>query len=373
MAGRAVKQTWNGRPVDAWLPDKIGRLNVELPTATVRRTERAAAAAVRMGDRAAGPMEVAARLLLRAEGLASSAIEGVHAPIAEVAVAEALPDGVAGDAATAAWVADNLAVVADALAGRGRLKVETLRRWHRRLMRHAPEATLVGRWRDRLGWVGGANPLLAAHVGAPPGRIAGLMDDLAAYVARDDVDAVTQAAIAHAQFEIVHPFADGNGRIGRILVGRILSHRLGVAVPPPVSTQFARDVGGYLSGLILFRQGQVDAWVSWFAEAVETAATRSSDVLEAAVELHSSWRVAVADLRTDAAVRRLVEQLPAHPALTAAKAAELCGVSEQAARGALAQLVERGVLREADASDRRTPGRPPRWWIAHDLLALLGR
>lgn len=371
MAGRTVRQTWNGRPVDAWLPDRVARLHVELPAATVRRTERAAAAVVRMGDRATGPMEVAARLLLRSEGLASSAIEGVRAPIAEVAVAEAAGPG---GAATAAWVADNLAVVADALAGRGRpLRAEMLRRWHRRLMRHAPEATLVGRWRDRLGWVGGANPLLAAHVGAPPGRIAGLVDDLVAYVGRADVDPITQAAVAHAQFEVIHPFADGNGRIGRILVGRILAHRLDVTVPPPVSTQFARDVGGYLAGLTLFRQGQIDPWVAWFAGAVETAATRSGEVLEAAGTLQQRWRDALAGLRADAAARRLVEVLPAHPALTTAGAAELCGVSEQAARAALVQLAERGVLRETEAAARPGPGRPPRWWVAHDLLALLGR
>jgi hypothetical protein len=94
------------------------------------------------------------------------------------------------------------------------------------------------------------------------------MDDLSTFIARDDRDGVTQAALAHAQFETIHPFADGNGRLGRVLIGRILSHRSGVAVPPPVSLIFARDVGGYGDGLTLFRQGLLDHWVQWFAECV---------------------------------------------------------------------------------------------------------
>lgn len=109
-----------------------------------------------------------------------------------------------------------------------------------------------------LGWVGGSTPLVAAHVAAVPEQIPELMDDLFAFVARDDIDPVSQAGIAHAQFETIHPFADGNGRLGRVLIGRILSQRLAVPVPPPISLSFAHDIGGYLSGLTLYRQGFLD-------------------------------------------------------------------------------------------------------------------
>jgi Fic family protein len=239
-------------------------------------------------------------------------------------------------------------------------------------MEHAdlPPA-LVGAWRDRVGWVGGANPLVAALVAAPHTAIPALMEDLFAFVARDNVDPVSQAAVAHAHFEVIHPFADGNGRIGRILVGRILSHRLGVPVPPPVSQQFARDVGGYLSGLTRYRQGDVEGWVSWFADTVETAATRSAQVLDAVADRLASWHQSLSDLRTDAAARRLVDHLPAYPVLNASKAAAVLGVSEQAARTALAQLADRGVLSEATAPLPR-PGRPTRWFVATGILDLLG-
>jgi Fic family protein len=206
-------------------------------------------------------------------------------------------------------------------------------------------------------------------VAAPHEDLPRLMADLFAFVGRDDLDAVTQAAVAHAQFETIHPFADGNGRLGRVLVGRILAHRLGVDVPPPVSLQLARDRGGYLSGLALYRQGHVDTWVRWFAGAVEAAADRSSEVLVAVDDLQVRWARSLASLRLDAAARRLVHHLPSRPAISVAGAAVAAGVSEQAARVAIGQLVERGILREA-APKPFGPGRPRRWWVADDLLAL---
>ena len=370
---RTVIASWEGTPVEAADPAPITPWDPDaLAMSTVRRTERAAAAVRRMGDRETGALEVAARLLLRAEGLASSAIEGLRASAADVALAEAADEE--PGAGTAAWVADNLAVVADALADPRPLTTGMVLGWHRRLMRHSPtiERRHVGAYRDALGWVGGPNPRLAAHVAVPHEAIPGLMDDLVAFVARPDVDPVSLAAIAHAQFETIHPFADGNGRIGRVLIGRILATRVGVAVPPPVSLELARDVGGYQAGLTLYRQDRVDAWVAWFAGAVESAADRSADVLGRVSELLEEWRVATADLRADASARRLVEVLPARPVLSAALAAQLVGVSEQAARGALRELVAREVLLEVADRPRRV-GPPRRWFVAERLLALLGR
>lgn len=371
MSGRTVTVEWNGRKAHAFVPETLAGFAPELSESTVRRTERAAAAVRRVGDLASRGLEVAARLLLRAEGVASSHIEGIDARPDEVAVA-AVDDSIGG---SAAWVADNLAVIDDALAGRGSITTRSLWQWHERLMRHSDLAAEdISRWRNRQGWVGGATPLTAEYVAPPAGEVDRLMDDLVTFMNDETPDPVTHAGIVHAQFETIHPFADGNGRIGRILIARLLRDRLDVPVPPPVSVQFARDVGGYLAGLVLFRQGQVDAWAAWFADAVEHAGQRTVTVLSAVEELLARWADTAGGLRRDAAARRLIPHLARHPVVNAAIVAELLDVSEQSARAALSELETLGVLSEFTSLVRGArPGRPRQWWVADDLLGLLGR
>jgi Fic family protein len=230
-----------------------------------------------------------------------------------------------------------------------------------------------GAWRDRLGWVGGPTPARAAYVAAPHDRIDGLMRDLVDYANTPGHDPVTAAALVHAQFESVHPFADGNGRIGRILIAWMLRRHLGVVVPPPVSVAFLRDVGGYLTGLNRYRTEGPDAWVRWFASTLEHAARSASATLAAVAALVDSWPERLAGIRSDAAARALVEEVVTHPALDVATAVELLGVSAPTARGALETLADRGILRPAEEPGNRTPGRPRTWWVAGDLLALLTR
>lgn len=362
--------TWNGLEVQAVDPPLIADWDPALSAATARSTERAAGAILRFGDRSTGPAEVVARLLLRAEGLASSAIEGLQATAAEVALAEATEES----QSIAAWVADNLAVVAQALSTPVPLTLDVLLDWHTRLMEHSPNVAdhHSGAWRNVLGWVGGPNPKLAAHVAAPAETIPKLMADLMAFINRTDLDPVTQAAIAHAHFETIHPFADGNGRIGRVLIGWIIKTRLGIAVPPPVSLQFAGDIGGYQSALTLNRDDMVEPWVRWFAAAMERSAEDSSTVMGLIGAIQGGWRERVKDLRSDSAGRKLVEHLPSMPVVSAAMAAKTLGVSDQAARLGLEALAARGIVNELERMSATT-GRPTRWWAAEQLLDVIGR
>ncbi|MGI8683668.1 MAG: Fic family protein [Acidimicrobiales bacterium] len=358
-----VTTEWRGRRLEAFVPP--GLLPVpDLSTAAVRASALAEGALGAVDARLRAGLQVPARLLLHAEGVASSRIEEVRAPPAEVAVASADP-AVGG---AAGWVADNLRAVDAALAHQGPLRADDLWDWHRLLMVHADlEPALVGIWRDRIGWVGGATPHLAAFVPPPPELVGALMEDLVAFAQDDRVDPVAHAALVHAQFETIHPFADGNGRIGRILIGWVLQRRLGLAVPPPVSGTFLRDRGGYLTGLTRYRLEGPDGWTIWFARAMEQTAYATEAILGDVADVIAAWPQRLTGLRADAAARRLVPHLSAHPALDVATAASLAGVSEQAARGALDELVARGILRDASTSSGRT-GRPRRWWVAGELL-----
>lgn len=366
---RTTTIDWHGRPIEAADPAPIASVPIELSAPTIRATERAAATVEANVDRGGPGAEVAGRLLLRAEGLSSSAIEGLRASAQAVALAER---GGSGDP-TASWVADNLAVVADALNTEPPLTIDTVLAWHTQLMRHATgfDPAHIGVWRPVLGWIGGGNPFLAAHVASPPDLIAPAMDDLIAFLGRDDIDPVTMAAVAHAQFETIHPFADGNGRIGRVLIGWILATQLDVAVPPPVSTAFARDIGGYTAGLTLYRQGNDDHWIRWFANTVIDAAERTAHVLDSVQFLQAKWHDKASHLRADATARAILDLLAIHPVLSSAVVVESIGVSLAAARLALKQLTELGILTELEpkASGR---GRPTTWWAAQELVTLLG-
>jgi Fic family protein len=236
----------------------------------------------------------------------------------------------------------------------------------------------VGLVRTDQGWIGGTSPLDAHLVTPPPDEVPDLLDDLVTYVNRVDVDAVTQAAVAHAQFEIIHPFADGNGRVGRVLIAWILVRRLALVTPPPVSTRIAADVGGYVSGLVLFRLGDHNAWVRWFADAVSGAGRSQQELVAAVAGLRRTWadrlgarRDGMRRLRSNAAAWRVLDLLPQHLVLTAPAVASDLAIPMKSATAALGDLVRAGILAE-HGTVQSGRGRPSRLYVSPELLGLTG-
>jgi Fic family protein len=360
--GVSVAFDWHGRTAQAWLPAPLSARVRDLSAATVRRTERARAALSSADDGLPAAWEPLARLILRTEGIASSSIEGVRGRLEDIALAQIAP--ATGDVA---WVADNLAVVESALDERT-LTVEVLHAWHRRLMVHGHlPPHLVGTFRDRPGWIGGTSPLDAVYVPPPAAEVPRLIQDLLAVALAPTDDPVTLAALVHGQFETVHPYGDGNGRLGRILIGWVLRHHDVVRrLPPPISVMVARDAGGYLSGLWQFRHGSLDSWVRWFAETAERAGTGARLMIEEVAAVLAAYTSRCADLRADAAAVRAIPLLPRSPVLDAGRLAELLGVSDRAARRALIELGDRDVMHRIVGPPGR--GRPTQWWAATALL-----
>ncbi len=369
ISGRYVTTEWKGRPVRAWLPAPLGKRSLVLSASTARAAERACAAIRLTEARLPDQLVSMARLLLQNEGMASSAIEGLHESAEAVLIA-----GRTGSGGTAGWVADNLVVIDWAMeSARAALTVETLHSWHRRLMQHGTlTGAMVGAFRPVLGWVGGITPLDAAYVPPPPQEIPRLVDDLILFADGDppDLDPVSHAAVVHAQFEAIHPYGDGNGRLGRVLIGRTL-HRRGLTrrLGVPISMAIARDPGGYLSGLHLFEQGGTDPWVRWFAEMATRAAATTNRLLDLTEALLARWEAALIGLRADHSARALLPHLPAHPLLSAGDVAGLLGTGERSARAALATLADRGVLSPIQVPSAG-PGRNRHWFIAPTLLEL---
>jgi Fic family protein len=378
-AGIEVPIVWRGRRVRAFVPTRLADRDLVLDAWSVAAGALAQAAVEHGAETMPEDFAALARLLLRAEGVASSVIEGVTAAVVDIVLAEADDSGASS---AAAWVAANLAAVTEAIdqAHAGPLTLGSLCNWHRTLMTGSPTPTQhVGVLRADQGWIGGTSPLDAHLVTPPPEEVLALVDDVIAYVNRDDLDPVTQAAVAHAQFEIIHPFADGNGRVGRVLVAWILVRRLSLVTPPPVSTRIAADVGGYSSGLVLFRMGDHNAWVRWFAGAVSGAGRAQQELVASVERLQCEWRERLAApreaarrLRSNAAAWRALHLLPRHLVLTGSIVASELAIPLKSANAALRDLADAGVLFEHGTARPRGRGRPSRLYASIELLGLTG-
>ena len=200
--------------------------------------------------------EALARLLLRAESVASSRIEGLEIGARRLLRAEAArKQGEPTRDVTAAEVLGNIDAMSAAISEiepGGQITVDTLLGFHRRLLETTWQSRYAGQLRERQNWIGGSeyNPCSAVFVPPPHELIPELVEDLCAFCNTESLPAVAQAAIAHAQFETIHPFADGNGRTGRALIQLVLRRRgLATRVLPPISLVLATWAKDYVDGL----------------------------------------------------------------------------------------------------------------------------
>ena len=201
----------------------------------------------------------------------------------------------------------------------------------------------------------------------PPDRVPALLDDLVQFVNRDDLPAVAQAAIAHAQLETIHPFGDGNGRTGRCLIHVILRRRaLTPLFVPPVSVVLAASARSYVAGLTDFREGRVDDWIGAFADAVSASAIAARSLSEHIDALLAELIQRAGNPRADSVARRIIAGLPAQPIVSAETAADRHHVTPTAARAALNRLQEQAVLVPTRVGRQRG-----REWMSDELFQLL--
>jgi Fic family protein len=267
-----------------------------------------------------------------------------------------------------AWAIDNL-TSAKAIIQSDILAI------HRRLLAGTRIEEHAGRARTEQNWIGGSNynPCSAAFVPAPPEYVEELLDDLCAFCNSNDLPAIAQAAVAHAQFETIHPFVDGNGRTGRALIHVVLRRRALVPhVLPPVSLVLATWSRDYIDALTAARysgspRGRaahdgLNRWIALFAAATRRAVDDAELYEQRARELAARWRARVGRIRAGSAVDLLIDLLTGSPIVTVQSAAALIDRSEQAINEAIARLVAAGVLAQI------TVGRRNRAFEARELV-----
>ena len=245
---------------------------------------------------------------------------------------------------------------------------------HRALLAGSPDAAIAGRLRTGQNWIGGRhpNPRGAAFVPPPEDEVRRLVDDLCRFCERDDLPPLVQAAVAHVQFETIHPFADGNGRVGRALIHVVLSRRGltrapddGALVLPPISLVLAARSDAYIGGLSAFRAGRHEEWLAFFLDAAYRSATVAESLLDEVAALQERWRHDAGRPRADSAAEALIARLPQTPVVDLAAAVALTGASREATRRGIERLEDAGVLRETTGMGRL------RRWEAVGLFAIL--
>jgi Fic family protein len=373
-----------GGSYELYFPDPLVGREFDLDDEVLAALEDAAGDLARLDATAAvlTNSEALARLLLRAEAVGSSQIEGLVVGARRLLKAEALREDSRHHDVTADEVlgaVDAMTWVTESVQTGDKLEVEHLLEAHRRLMAHSPTPEYGGEVRFLQNWIGGRSPAEAYYVPPPAQLVPELLADLMAFVRESRLPVLAKAGIAHAQFETIHPCADGNGRTGRALIHLILrAEGLVERTVPPVSLSLATHATQYIEALTAFRytgkatnpraRTAANRWLLMFAVACSHATAEAARFERTASELKSAWRERAAPVRAGSAADLLINTLPAAPILTLAAAAKLIDRSQQAANQALSRLTAAGVLREVTDARRNRVYEAPELIDAFTLL-----
>lgn len=376
--GTLIPQPWPGNPAgytprarrsgsfDAYVPDPLTELDLHLPAALADAVTDVTRQldALNTGQSGLAQLEPLARFLLRAEAVASSWMEGLTIGARRLARAEAAASAdfeINDDTAQA--VLGNIYAIEEALAvardTSRPVTVEDLCAIHAAVLGRTQDAKWGGLLRTDQNWIGGTSPLDAEFVPPPAEWVEPLMTDLADYLTSSEHPALVQAAVAHVQFETIHPFADGNGRAGRAVIQLVLRRR-GVAptVVPPVSLVLATRARDYISALVDVRetdgsvQGLLD-WVDFFVDATGRACRDTRDFTTVLTSWDAQIRQRAGRLRAGSAAAAIVDALPALPVFTAGTMSQYLTRPPQKVNEAIARLADAGVIRQVNVGRRR--------------------
>jgi Fic family protein len=302
-------------------------------------------------------------VLLRTESASSSQIENITAGAKSLALAEI---GVVKHGSNAGLVAANVDAMNRALELADDVTPAAILAIHEALMRGQAPAR-PGSFRTEQVWIGGSSvsPHGAAFVPPNHSRVGSAIDDLISFIQRTDLPLITQVAIAHAQFETIHPFNDGNGRTGRALVHAMLRHGGATTrTTIPVSAGLLADTGSYFAALTAYRDGNPSPIVGRFGEAAFAAVRNGRALAADLADIYGQWSRALT-VRKTAGVWDALPLLLSQPAVTSAVLQQATGLSQPAADNAIRQLRDAGIVTRASGAQRYIV------WVADDVTRAL--
>lgn len=337
-------------------------MSIPSETALISEDVRTAIAAfdVRVGDTLA-PLEA---LLIRIEASASSKIENVAAPVPDLLIAET------GDERghSVADAIGNVEATTTAIMLSDDITPETILDIHRALMA-STHPILAGRWRTDPVWIGGfsGGPPKATFVPPSAKRIPEAIDDLCEFISRTDMPVFIQAMVMHAQFENIHPFADGNGRVGRALIHAMLRRDgLTKAATLPISAGIVSQKHRYIQALTEYRFGDFAPIVELGADATFAGLQSANTLFEDVLKMTENWSRMLQSIRRDSAVHRVTAALLAYPVVEVGPMAESIDASPKATLDAVKQLERLKVL---DPIDETADGQSR--WVVNEIITVL--
>lgn len=355
--------------VTAQLPPKIADLDLTIRPSVTSHIEDALRDVSGLDHEHGEHLDALSALLLRNESVASSKIEHVEASMDDFARAL---HGIRANTSATSMVASTRALdhLITSVADRGTLALAHVHRAHAALMADDPyEKDYAGRFRDMQNWIGGSDysPRGALFVPPPPETIDEYMKDLVRFANRDDLSALVQAAVVHAQFESIHPYTDGNGRIGRALVNTVLRRRgVTTRVVVPLASALVARRDEYFDALTAYRRGDAGPVVRGFTAAAAIAAQESRVTASRISAMPRAWADAAGRPRRGSAAAELLRVLPSHPVFSSEDAEDLTSSATSTVYAAINRLHDAGVIRPLTARVRNQV------WGATTLLDELG-
>lgn len=362
--GQYVTTAVAGESVEAFVPNPLPpRLTSQQLAALAEPLREAETALVRLD--LAGEMipsvEWFIYAFVRKEALLSSEIEGTQASLVDVLAWEQTERVGASSIEDIEEVTNYIAAINYAFeeihSPRGvPISVRLLNDCHRILMRGVRGATRQpGELRRSQNWLGGSGPGNAVFVPPPPERVADLLSDLERYIhTENDLAPLLRIALVHVQFETIHPYLDGNGRLGRMLIALLLDHwRLLKSPLLYLSLYLRQNQSAYYRWLGAVRtEGDWIGWLRFFligASQIADDATRTARALYARVNADRQTLIGTSSATVTAI--RLFERLPVHPVVTMPQVTRLLSTSKPTASKAIEVLVKAGIL--AEIGDRK--------------------
>lgn len=361
LVSAAVRHRHAG-PYRAAVVPTIATLSPPLPGEVRAVADEAGAEIARFDAELGAEVAPFAAVLLRSESASSSQIENLTSGAKSIALAELG----SRDKRNATEIVGNVAAMRAALSLADRLDGDAIVAMHAALLGEV-EPGMTGQWRTEQVWIGGTSfgPHAASFVPPHHDHVPALIDDLVRFARRRDLPLLVQVAIAHAQFETIHPFPDGNGRTGRALIHAMLrGNGLTRNVTVPVSAGLLTDTHGYFDTLTAYRDGDPTRIVGMLADASLAAIVNGRQLVVELRDIRASWDDRVRS-RRGATAWRLADLLVRQPVVDAPTVAAELGLAQQNAQRPIAALVDAGVLTEFTGFARN------RMWQAGEVLSAL--